>query len=202
MAEGPISDQPQVPEATQELPTSLLPLEDGLTVCGMDPSSFRNCGWGITRLEGGKLKLLEKFTQVIKAPEGNPWENIGRFREIYNEFERISTLHRVRVLCVERSMGMGLAFVRNNLSETVGVVKLCCYDNNILVHECSPSHLKKVVTGHGKAKKKHIKANVVATFGLKKAGEEHECDAVALTMSYFVDCGWKDYVIKAPCIKP
>lgn len=90
-------------------------------------------------------------------------------------------------------------FVRSNLSEVVGVAKLCCHDHKILVHETSPAHLKKVITGSGKAKKKHIKANVVAWFGLKRPGPEHECDAVAIALSTMIDLGFSGYAAKVPC---
>lgn len=109
--------------------------------------------------------------------------------------------HSIKILCVERSMGFGMAFVRNNLSETVGVVKLACHDMGVLVVELSPAHLKKIIAGHGKAKKTHIKKNVVAAFNLKTAGAEHECDAVALALTCYIDLGWKGYKINVPFSK-
>lgn len=171
-------------------------LREGLVVVGCDPSSTRNCGWGVVKFEGGMAKLLAKFTLEITREQND----IGRYKDVYDAMQTIHATHRPSVLCIERSMGGGLQFVRNNLSETVGVLKLCCHNLGINCHEMSPAHLKKIFAGHGRAKKKDMKANVVATFDLKKAGAEHECDAVALAVSYFIDAGWADYKVKVPFV--
>jgi crossover junction endodeoxyribonuclease RuvC len=169
-------------------------LHDDLVVVGMDPSSFRNCGWAVVSYKSNSVALLDKFTQVFPGEESD----ISRYRAVYDKLAEIIKKYNPSVLCLERSMGGGLAFVRNNLSETVGVAKLCCHDNNVKIFETSPSHLKKIVAGHGSAKKKAIKANIVATFGLGKSGAEHECDAASCALSLIVDLGWNGYVVKVP----
>ena len=173
-----------------------IPVSEGLTVIGCDPSATRNCGWAVLRFEGGAPKLLLKQTQKIERES----DDLLRYEDVYAHLNAIisSLSPAPRVLCIERSMGGGLQFVRNNLSETVGVIKMACGQAGIYVYETSPAHLKKIVAGHGRAKKPHIKANVVATFGLEKAGPEHECDAVACALSYLVDAGWKGYEVKVP----
>lgn len=173
-----------------------IPVTEGMAVIGCDPSSTKNCGWSVVRFEGGKPVLLFKQTQTIdRAQDDN-----GRYRDIYDFLADLAAKHGAKVLCIERSMGGGLQFVRNNLSETVGACKLCSHDKGIYVYETSPAHLKKVIAGHGRAKKQHIKANVVATFGLAKAGPEHECDAAACALSYFIDAGWAGYEVKVPFV--
>jgi crossover junction endodeoxyribonuclease RuvC len=169
-------------------------LAEGLTVVGFDPPASRNGGWGCVRFEGGKAKLLSKFTQVIDRDPAD----IGRMRDIYDQTRKIIEEFKPSILCIERSMGGGLQFVRGNLSEGVGVVKLCCYDLGVLVYEVSPGHLKKIIAGHGRAKKTHIKANIAAYFDLKKKGIEHECDAVAFSLCCLVDLGWTGYEVKVP----
>jgi crossover junction endodeoxyribonuclease RuvC len=164
---------------------------------GMDPSSFRNCGWAVIRFSAGTPVLVEKFTQRFEMDEGD----VSRYRALYDGLASMIEKHKPAALALERSMGAGLMFVRNNLSETVGVAKLCCHDNGIKVYEVSPSHLKKIITGHGKAKKTHVKANVAATFGLKKSGVEHECDAAACALVMLVDLGWDGYEVKVPFLK-
>lgn len=172
-------------------------LDDGMCVIGMDPSSYKNCGWAVLQYMDGKVLLIDKFTQVFEfAPEiEDPWNSIKRFRETYDLLERTIKKYNAQFLCLERSIGGGLSFVRGNLSETVGIAKLCCYDNNCEIFETSPSHLKKQITGSGKAKKKHIKANVLGFFNLKSTGTEHECDAACCALSYFIDAGWLGYKI-------
>jgi crossover junction endodeoxyribonuclease RuvC len=165
--------------------------QPSVIVIGMDPASYRNCGWAVLEMTAIKKPvLLEKFTQVLQREQ----DDLGRLRDIYEQLAELIKKHHPGYLCLERSMGGGLAFVRNNLSENVGVAKLCAYDNSVKVIEVSPAHLKKVITGHGRAKKKHIMANVCAEFGLEKAGVEHECDAAAIALSYLIDLGYPYHV--------
>lgn len=173
-------------------------LNNKITVVGMDPSSYRNCGWAVVSvdsLEDLSPKLVAKYTQKLTKDEND----FGRLRDIYNEFKIIVETYKPSVLAVERSSGGGLIFVRNNLSETVGVTKLACYDLGIKVAEVSPAHLKKIITGHGRGKKKDIKSNIMACFGInKKAGSEHELDAAAMALCHIVDLGWKGYKVAVP----
>jgi Holliday junction resolvasome RuvABC endonuclease subunit len=148
-------------------------------------------------MEGDKTVLLSKFTQVI---ERDP-DDIGRMRDIYDQAQKNILEFKPKILCIERSLGGGLQFVRGNLSEGVGVVKMCCHDMGVLVYEVSPGHLKKIITGNGRAKKKHIISNVAAWFGLDKKGVEHECDAVAFALCCMVDMGWQGYEIKVPYVE-
>lgn len=183
----PVPDEPQKP--------SYPPLADGEILVGLDPASYRNCGWGVVKFDGNKAILLKKYTQVLERDQND----MGRLEDIYGEAQKIIDEFHPLMFCIERSMGGGLQFVRNNLSENVGVVKLCCHRSGVKVYETSPAHTKKVVTGAGRAKKKHVKANIVAAFGLPKAGPEHECDACAFALTALVDQGWRDYVIPVPC---
>jgi crossover junction endodeoxyribonuclease RuvC len=170
------------------------PLTDGMVVLGFDPPSSRNAGWGCVKLENDKTTLLTKFTQVIQREP----DDLGRMRDIYDQTKKNIEEFKPKILCIERSLGGGLQFVRGNLSEGVGVVKMCCYDMGVEVYEVSPGHLKKEIAGFGKAKKKHIINNVAAWFDLKKKGIEHECDAVAFALCCLIDIGWKGYQVKVP----
>lgn len=169
-------------------------LVDGLTVIGMDPSSFRNCGWAVFRYSAAddKVNLVAKFTQEFHYDQNDP----ARLRDVYNKLSEMIAEHKASILAVERSMGGGNAFIRNNLSETVGVARMCCFDKGITVYEISPSHLKLIIAGYGKARKTHIKKNIAGFFGLKKPGPEHECDASACALTHLVDWGWKGYSVK------
>lgn len=170
----------------------------GLTVMGMDPSSYRNCGWAVIRLNAkDELDVLLKETQKLTRDQND----YLRYDDVYKRFNHIVAEFKPHVLCLERSMGGGMIFVRQNLSETVGVVKMAAATSGVKLHEVSPGTLKKLIAGHGHAKKKDIMANITAHFGLTKAGPEHECDAVSCAMTYLIDLGWKGYSIKVPFVK-
>ena len=175
-------------------------VNEGDVLIGMDPSSTRNCGFAVVKLENNAPKLLAKFTLEITREQSD----FGRYRDIYNKLVELKTASGAKVLCVERAVGGGFGdyqFARANINETMGVAKLACYDNGIQVYEVSPAHLKSVVAGHGRAKKPDIKKNIMATFGLKTAGAEHECDAAACALSLLVDAGMP-YEVKVPYIAP
>lgn len=181
-------------EASVPPPEPPKPSLEGIVIIGMDPPVSRNCGWSVARMAGNKLVLLEKFTQVIEKPEGD----MSGLEDVYGKLEELIKKYGANVLCMERQMGMGLAFARAKLNEFVGVSKLCCLRNGIKVVEVSPGHLKLLITGYGAAKKKHIMANVRSYFGLDKSGVEHECDAAAFTLVYCIDNGWNGYEIAVP----
>jgi Holliday junction resolvasome RuvABC endonuclease subunit len=173
-----------------------VPLEAGLTIIGMDPAATRNCGWSVLRYDGNSIILLDKYTQKITRTDEEL--DCGRLRDVYDELQKIITKHNPKILCLERSMGGGLAFVRSNMSEIVGAAKLCCFENKIIVYETSPGHVKKLIADHGRADKKYIKANIVTYFNLAKSGPEHECDAAACALSAFIDLGFLKYIVKVP----
>jgi crossover junction endodeoxyribonuclease RuvC len=163
----------------------------------MDPSSYRNCGWAVLAIENGSPVIKAKFTQKLEREQNDP----RRYIDIYEELQKIVNTYHPTVIALERSVGGGLIFVRQNLNETVGVAKLSAARNNLSVYEVSPGTLKMLIAGHGHAPKKFIKANIVAFFGLVKAGPEHECDAMSCALAYFIDLGWQGYKVNVPYIK-
>lgn len=169
---------------------------ENITLIGMDPPVSKNCGWAVIKLVDDKVVLLEKFTQILDDAR-----EAYHLEDVYQKLEELIKKHGATVLCLEMSMGGGFAFGRARLNEFVGVCKLCCLRNNLKVVEVVPSHLKMTITGHGKAPKKKIMENIVATFGLSEPGPEHECDAAGFALNYLIDSGWQGYVINHPYTK-
>lgn len=176
---------------------------DGIIVIGVDPPVSKNCGWSVIKIEKKTPILLEKFTQVLEAPEDDLNKTL---EDVYQKLNSLFAkypqgCHPAVVLCMERQMGGGLFFARAKLNEFVGVMKLCCWRHGIKVAEISPGHLKLIIAGHGSATKNYIMGNVVKTFGLSEPGPEHECDAASLALCYMIDKGWINYEIKVPYSK-
>lgn len=170
---------------------------ENVIIIGMDPPVSKNCGWAVVKLEGGKLSLVRKFTQVIACKQGDP---VG-LEEVYHTLESLIKAYGATVLCMERQMGGGVQFARAKLNEFVGVAKLCCHRHGLEIVEMSPGHLKLIIASHGHAPKEKIMSNVVKTFGLTDPGPEHECDAAALGIGYLIDKGWQGYVVNDPYTK-
>lgn len=167
-----------------------------MIVIGVDPPVSVNCGWAVVSLKDDKPELLEKFTQVL-----DPTNKDANLEAIYTRFSGLLNQYNSKILCMERQMGTGFAFGRAKLNEFVGVLKLCAFRAGVKVIEVSPAHLKMIIAGHGKAPKDYIMDNIVSTFGLTESGPEHECDATAFAMTYFIDNGWTGYQIAKPYTK-
>lgn len=171
---------------------------DKLTVIGIDPPVSKNCGWSVLSLENNKVTLSEKFTQVLDHPKDTLTGLDQGLEDVYQMMYHLILAHQAKIVCMERQLGGGFQFGRAKLNEFVGVIKLCCLRNHVKVVEVSPAHLKMVIAGHGKAPKEYIMENIVKTFNLSEAGAEHECDAAAFALTYFLDNGWTGYQIAKP----
>ena len=167
-----------------------------MTIIGIDPPVSVNCGLAIVSMENNKAELLEKFTLVL-----DPVQKDANLEIVYQQLEKLMSQRQIDAICMERQMGTGFAFGRAKLNEFVGVIKLLAYRKGISIIEVSPAHLKMVIAGHGKAPKDYIMDNIVATFNLDDSGPEHECDATAFAMTYFIDNGWTGYKIAKPYTK-
>jgi len=171
----------------------MVDLTKDVIAVGIDPPVSVNCGWSVVGLISGNPTLFEKYTQIIDAKKFGD----KTLEDIFNETSRLLTKYKPIAICMERQLGGGFQFGRAKLNEFVGVIKLAAYKCNVPVVEISPAHLKMIIAGHGKAPKEYIMENVAKTFGLAETGEEHECDAAAFGLTYFIDNGWTGYQIKS-----
>lgn len=153
------------------------------SVLGIDPASVRNLGVALLTLEDGKPVV--KFHTTIVLPDFET--DGGRYKHIYEALEELLIKYKPSVVAMELSRGFGKSFVRQNLQESVGVMKLCCHHQGINVVEIAPKHIKLVVADSGKAKKTAMKKAVKSLVDMEKPKTEHEADAIAGVLTYFVD---------------
>lgn len=165
-----------------------------ITVFGIDPASIRNLGIAIVGFETEKKKLDIKLHTTEVFPD---FESDGkRLDYIYKIVQKIIDTYEPDVLAIELSMGFGKAFVRQNLQESVGVIKLCCARNNVLVDEIAPKHIKLIIAGSGKASKSDMKNWIKKIVSIEKPKTEHEADAAASAVTYLVDQGLMERIHK------
>jgi len=169
-----------------------------LTVLGIDPASIRNLGIAIVGVdtESRKFDVKTHYTDVFPDFESDG----ARLSHAYSVVQKIIEEYKPDVMAVELSMGFGKAFVRQNLQETVGSIKLCCFRNNVLVKEIAPTHIKLIVAGSGKAGKPEMKNWIKKIVGIERPKTEHEADAAASAITYMVDEGLID-PIHEPTVK-
>jgi len=150
---------------------------------GIDPASTRNLGLAFLSIDNRKFSL--EFHDTVILPDFDT--NGARYKYIYDTLEKLLLKYKPSIVIMELSMGFGKSFVRQNLQESVGVMKLCCHNLGIEVKEIAPKHIKLIVTGSGLAKKEEIKESVKQLVNMEKPKSEHEADAIASILTYFVD---------------
>jgi len=158
-------------------------------VMGLDPASTRNMGVAIMSVsKTGKLKVIH--TETVRFPDCSC--DGERLKICYNTIAQFIDDHKISKIYIERSMGMGKVFVRNNLIEMTGSIKMSAHDKKVDLIEISPSHLKKVVTGNGRANKALLQKNIKEYFVNQIGNDsqkrsEHEYDGVGLVLCGVVD---------------
>jgi len=153
-------------------------------VLSLDPASLKNLGVCISNITKRKMSIVESFTKVFEVELENKDKRLLDTKIL---MEEILEKHNIEIVVFERSMGFGKAFIRNQLSEQTGIVKLMSYEHEIPVVEISPKTAKKIITGNGNAKKKEVIENVLRVFDLQKKdmSSEHEADAISMAYAYF-----------------
>jgi crossover junction endodeoxyribonuclease RuvC len=161
-----------------------------LIVLGIDPASIRNMGAAILKVDVEKRKFEVVWHSTVVLPD---FETDGaRLSHIYEEFQKILDEYNPSVMAIEMSRGFGKSFVRQNLQESVGVIKMCCHRGDVKVVEPAPNHIKLVIAGSGKAKKKDMKIWVKKIVpDMEKPKTEHEADAVGSALTFLID---EDYI--------
>jgi len=152
-------------------------------VLGIDPASIRNLGIALVSVDNKKPSV--KFHTTVVLPDFDT--DGGRYKCIYEAVEDLLVKYKPSIVVMELSMGFGKSFVRQNLQESVGVMKLCCYHQGIAVKEIAPKHIKLIIAGSGNAKKGEVKTWVTKIVDMEKPKTEHEADAIASVITYFVD---------------
>jgi len=152
-------------------------------ILGLDPASIRNVGYGCLSVNKGKFEIVKHSTIVL--PD---FETDGvRLNHIYGQIDALLEDIKPDRIVIERSTGFGKSFVRSNLQESVGVMKYCAHKWDIPVTEISPTHMKLILCGNGKAKKAEVKKWSKELLGLKKKASEHAIDAMGLAYTWAVD---------------
>jgi len=153
-------------------------------VFGIDPASIRNLGVALLFVNEEKKPEVVLHDTVI-LPDFDT--DGARYKCIYDSLEELLIKYEPSIVVMELSRGFGKSFVRQNLQESVGAMKLCCHNKGIKVVEIAPTHIKLIIAGSGKAKKGDIKKWVKNIVDMDKPKTEHEADAVASVLTYFVD---------------
>lgn len=155
-----------------------------ITILGVDPASLKNTGFSVVESDYNSHKIIRKGTLVC-----NNENEKHHLLQIYEFFVDIIKTYNINILVIERSMGFGKSFVRNQVTESTAIIKLASLQSNIKVIDISPKHWKKVLTDNGNATKKEGIVKVLQYFDIKKETlcSEHEADSLALIACFIED---------------
>lgn len=153
-------------------------------ILGVDPS-LRGTGWGVVRVEGGRMVALAHGT--VKCPPG--WERtrcLGRIHEVMRE---VIGAHGPEVCAVEglfHAQNLRTALV---MGEARGAAMAAAAMAGLGVFEMAPRKVKLAVAGHGGAAKPGVGRMVQRLLGLVEAPGPDAADALAVAIAYAQEAG-------------
>lgn len=167
----------------------------------IDPG-INMCGIAVVKSQGNKLEVLEthlvknarKFTDAEKELEVLHGTRYVKVMAIINKITELLDKHKTKLLVIEAPFYSALTPVAfGSLLEVILAIKYTtAIERKLELSMVEPTLVKKIFTGHGRAKKEMMKEYAIS---LKANGilitevdvstiSEHEIDAVAVAYTY------------------
>ena len=163
-----------------------------MKLLGFDPASKRNLGWCILEIDGEKA-TVKCVAGTVVLPDCNDVSEVQ-----YPLFVAVDTMldqQEPDFVIVEKTSQFSGSFVTGQVSHCMGSIFAACGKNETQVKYVSPTHVKKVITGNGRAKKAQMKKSTIeflTKLGVRetKYDSEHAYDAAASILCWLVDNGY------------
>lgn len=161
-----------------------------MKVLGVDPG-LDNTGYACIEWEGEvlhfpspEIKLQE--CGVIKTRSGKPFEE--KLSQIHSQFKKIVTRINPDVIVVEELYSHYRHPVTAvKMGHARGVIELVAGEKGIRLCNYSSTRVKKAIVGKGCASKEQVMKTVTKFLNIADGTKsEHECDALALSLSYIL----------------
>lgn len=176
-----------------------------MKICSFDPSSTRNLGYAVAKLENIEKELYSEITAgtfILEAKEEKPlllWS-------VFSIVDSFLLENCPDLVVIEQTGSFSGGFITSQISNCIGVILSCCGKHKIKVITVYPTHVKKIITGKGKATKSEMRKSVIGLLQqLKitntKYNEEHAYDAIANILTFMHECKDIGFEIKLPEIK-
>jgi len=152
-----------------------------MRVLGIDPG-LNITGYGLIEDAGSKIKLIE--AGVIRTSSGEPIKD--RLRKIYDNLSEIVEEYRPETLVLEKIYShYKHPTTAILMGHARGVICLLCGKYNLRLINYASTHLKRSITGRGRASKTQVAGMVKTLLNLKKLPQpEDVTDALALAISH------------------
>ncbi|MBI4058661.1 crossover junction endodeoxyribonuclease RuvC [Candidatus Microgenomates bacterium] len=164
-----------------------------MRILGIDPGTATT-GLGLIESNGHGISII-KFDWIETLKGGKPEQ---RLNEIYHKMKEQLNQLQPDVIAIEQVFFATNVRTAIAVSQAKGVIMLACAHLNLPLTEFSPMHIKKVVTGNGRAKKDEMKKVVrnllqysdgtrLRSPNKKKTHFDDVADALAIAICYAKD---------------
>ena len=144
-------------------------------ILGIDPG-LANTGWGILDINKNKIVYIDHGVITTKADQPRAerlffiMDNVRKIIEKYKPIEAA-----LEQLFFSKNVSSAIP-----VAEARGVVSAVLAEKSIIVHEFTPNHIKKGVTGTASADKAQVQNMVKVILGLDEVPKpDHAADALA-----------------------
>ena len=151
-----------------------------MLVIGIDPG-LTTTGFGAVRTGAGSPDV--RAVGVIRTDAGLP--TATRLAVLYQDIEDLVEEVRPEVMAVERVFVNRNRLTATQVGRASGVILLAAARAGLEVFEYSPSAIKAIVTGDGRASKAQVQQMVARRLGLRKAPKPADAaDALAIALCH------------------
>ncbi len=156
-----------------------------MKILGIDPGTATT-GYGSLNWDGNGIFSLHKFGWI---ETDKTLAATVRLNSIYRQMMLLLTEMKPDAMIMEKVFFFSNAKTIIRVSQAQGVILLAADHCGIPVHELTPSEVKKIVTGNGRAKKPEMQTVIkrilkFKTPDKKKTHFDDVADALAVALSY------------------
>ena len=150
-----------------------------LRVMGIYPGTIRT-GYGV--VDYARSKIVHVDNGLASATKSKPLAQ--RLAMIYTQIQHVITQFKPDVVAVEEVFFHKNARAALSLGHARGVLLAAVASQGITLVEYSTTHVKKTVTGRGRADKYQVQMMVRTLLGLPEVPAEDASDALALAICH------------------
>lgn len=149
-------------------------------VLGIDPG-IASVGWGIIEVGGDSFSYVNSGVIAAAAKYVQP----TRLKIISDDICGVASVHDVDMAAMESLSWAGKN--KGDIAEAMGVIRLGLWNRGLYVWDYSPTAVKKVVAGSGKAIKAEVSAAVadMLSIDIVQDWATHEWDALAVALTHW-----------------
>ena len=155
-------------------------MSEAVIILGIDPG-LANTGWGVIEQRGAKKRAL-----AYGCVNTMPTEHVlTRLEHIYDEMLKIIERYKPIEVGIESIFFGANAKSALSTGQASGAVMIAAAKSSLSVSEYSPTQIKQVMVGQGRAEKQQVLSLVKAMLGLDhEPSPDHASDALAVALCH------------------